>query len=418
MDSRPRRMALVLPSSLPLPLLSTIFNTIFNRFQAPLISLFSSAAMTTVAAGLRTALVVDLGWAETTVTSVYDYREVRCTRTVRSAKTLVDALHQLIKEALNESTTLTQVISFEECEDLACRFLWCRRPGKASVETSSTGLPTLHEQDESDVGVSQGLDHDGAVTIPLRTSKPPTNLQVPLQRLAELCEKQFLDPQCIPASFDDHELPVHLLIYRHLLQLPMDARAACMSRIVFTGGCANIVGLKGRIFDEVSSLVLEKGWDAVQGKGVQQLRSNPKVRRPASKQGGMGPVNATPAQDAGEQDGVWHDAANAVPEVDPIEQQLRKANGRDGQPEIQGVLRCAGSLGPWGGTSLVCQLKIPAMATIDRELWLLHGVNGASRPSEVDVTAQRRQSMGPGGLMRAASGAGQYPWTLGSWGNH
>src|SRR3569833_3590136 len=61
-DSRPRRVVLVLPSSLPVPLLSTTLDTIFNRFQSPTISLVSAPVMAAAAAGVRAALVVDLGW--------------------------------------------------------------------------------------------------------------------------------------------------------------------------------------------------------------------------------------------------------------------------------------------------------------------------------------------------------------------
>ncbi|TDZ29677.1 Serine--tRNA ligase [Colletotrichum spinosum] len=46
--------------------------------------------MSTLGAGMRSALVVDLGWAETVVTSVYEYREMRTSRTVRGGKMLVD----------------------------------------------------------------------------------------------------------------------------------------------------------------------------------------------------------------------------------------------------------------------------------------------------------------------------------------
>ncbi len=72
-----------------------------------------------------------------------------------------------------------------------------------------------------------------------------------------------------------------------------------------------------------------------------------------------------------EQDGVWHDAANAVPEVDPVEEQLKR--GRDEKPDAKGQLRAIESLGAWAGASLLVQLKVPAIATIDRELWCAAG---------------------------------------------
>jgi actin-related protein len=194
----------------------------------------------------------------------------------------------------------------------------------------------------------------------------------------------------------------------------MDVRAICIARIIFTGGCSKVLGLRRRIFDEVSRLVQERGWDPVQGKGVEAMKTNPKLKRRASRQASEGPTGlAQPADGGREQDGVWHDAANATPEVDPIEEQLRRRG--DQKPIVQGKLRAVESLGAWAGASLVTQLKVSAIATIDRELWLQHGAAGASRPSEVDFKAQQRQSMGAGGLIsRAAAGTS---WTLGAWGS-
>src|SRR5271167_4839021 len=99
-DSRPRKMALVLPSALPRPLLSSILDTIFNNFQSPTISLLSAPVLATVAAGLRAALVVDIGWAETVVNSIYEYREVQCRRSIRASKLLGQEMLKLLEEGI------------------------------------------------------------------------------------------------------------------------------------------------------------------------------------------------------------------------------------------------------------------------------------------------------------------------------
>jgi len=74
-------------------------------------------------------------------------------------------------------------------------------------------------------------------------------------------------------------------------------------------------------------------------------------------------------------------------------------------------MRAIESLGPWSGASLITQLKAPAIATIDRDIWQQQGAAGASRATEVDPKGQR-QSLGPGGLIRGAASS----WTLGVWG--
>ena len=422
-------MVVVASSSIPTPLLSTILDSLFNHFFPPTVSLLSAPISTAVAAGVRSALVVDIGWHETLATSVYEYREVRCDRTVRGGRMLVNQMHRLLARLLagaqgethgsDPEDTHQDIISFDECDDITSRLTWCHPPrhGSSSPTKPDEALPTVQEQDESEphdpVSSSDGPE---TVSVPLTTASPPTFLDISYTQLTEPCENTFFDSQYSHASFDDHELPLHLLIYRSLLQLPLDVRAVCMSRIIFTGGSSKVLGLRKRVMDEVSRLVQERGWDPVVGKGVEQLKQNPKLNKRGSRKARRdGPIeNDSPADPAGEsQDGVWHDAANAAPETDPVEEQLRK--GSDAKPKVQGEIRAIDSVGAWSGASLLTQLKIPAVATIDRELWQQQGVSGAVKASEVDLKAQQRQSMGPGGLMRNAVAGSN--WTLGIWGS-
>jgi len=93
-------MVLALPSALPLPLLSTILDALFSNFQAPTISLMSTPALTAVAAGLRAALVVDIGWEEAVVTGVYELRELQSHRTVRATKLLCRDMLKILGAAV------------------------------------------------------------------------------------------------------------------------------------------------------------------------------------------------------------------------------------------------------------------------------------------------------------------------------
>lgn len=338
---------------------------------------------------------------------------------------LVEHTHKLLAKHLsqvqnepsgNDAANVDQehLLSFEECSDITTRMVWCKpRKTPTGAEPSSDGLPTVHEQDEAEARNPPSAGKTRMTTIPLKSCQSPTSLELPFDALAEPCEDIFFDPQRPHCSFDDHELPLHLLVYHSLVRLPLDVRALCMSRIIFTGGCSSVLGLRGRIFDEVSRLISERGWDPVQGRAVERLRSNPKLKRKGARQAADSPAG-TPLQQLGGsegEDGVWHDAANTVPEIDPIEEQLKR--GTDQRPRVQGELRAIESLGPWSGASLVTHLKAPAIATIDREIWQQHGAAGASRASDVDHRTQR-QSLGPGGLIRgSATGSA---WTLGVWG--
>lgn len=427
-------MVCVLPSDLPIPLLSAVLDTLFTRFQPPTVSLLSPTVSLPVAAGVRSALVVDLGWNETVVTGVYEYREVHRARSIRGGRMLTEQTHDLLARHIpptatepaatqsgdKSSKTREYVLSFEECSGIATRLVWCKAsPRSPATKPTEEGLPTVqeyeeHEESDDEPG-NKSQEKPAVIDIVLNSADSPISLRLLFDALAEPCETAFFDSKYSACSFDDDELPLHLLIYQSLLKLPLDVRSICMSRLIFTGGGTNVLGLRQRIFDEVSYLVHTRGWDPVYGKAVDQLRTNPKLKKRVTKQAGDGPAGVKPhtgGSNGSEQDGVWHDAANVVPEVDPIEEQLKK--GMDKRPRVEGELRAVESAGAWSGASLITHLKIAAVATIDRDLWLYHGALGASKPGEVDSKATQRQSLGAGGLMRGAPTSSS--WTLGAWG--
>ncbi|KAK0651508.1 hypothetical protein B0T16DRAFT_322284 [Cercophora newfieldiana] len=419
-DSRPRRMVCVLPSGLPIPILSTTLETLFSRFLSPTVSLLSIPVAVAVGAGVRSALVVDLGWSETVVTSVYEYREVRTDRSVRAGRMLTEQTHKLLAGHLTQAQKkpgagpddIEHVLSFEECSEVTSRVVWCKPSHHSSATNPEDGLATVEEQDETDSRNHPSGGAHATTTIPLRSGATPASLELSHDQLAEPCENTFFEPQCSPRSFDDHELPLHLLVYRSLLELPLDVRAVCMSRIIFTGGCAKVLGLRGRIFDDVSHLIRERGWDPVQGKASGKLGTASRLKKRGSRQASGGPTSVQPDGAGGEeQDGVWHDAANTVPEVDPVEEQLRRSRDRKEHLQVHGKMRAVESLGAWSGASLVTQLKAAAIATVDRDVWQQQGTAGASRAGDVDTKSQR-QSVGPA-IRGATSGSS---WTLGVWG--
>ncbi|KIH91463.1 hypothetical protein SPBR_01445 [Sporothrix brasiliensis 5110] len=473
-----------------------------EAFTNPSVSLLSAPVAAAVAAGLRSALVVDLGWAETVVTSVYEYREVSSTRSVRAGRLLIQSVHDLLagviapeyqeKDAKGRPVATTpsaranreHVLSFDECEDVAARLVWCRQtesgPSKNNARPAAAALPTegvlatVAETDETEEdghstrpGTGSSRANGARTTsVPLQSCSPPKTLSLSFDQLAEPCETTFFggmgEGLDIPASWDDEELPIPLLIFRHLQHLSVDVRAVCMARIIFVGGCTGVLGLRGRIFDEVARLIDEQGWEGVRGKGFAQYKANAKRQKkkkgtPDSRKrgrdggsdvnananadgNGSHPISPTSSADSAESaDGVWHDAANARPEIDPVEEELRKTRMRSdstapavsgGQPQqqghINGQMRAAETLGAWSGASLLAQLRVPALAVVDKEQWTQQGgVLSAVRPSDVDAKQQmQRQSMGHGGLLRSvvgggsggASGSGTASWTLGSWG--
>ena len=426
-------MALVLPSTLPIPLLSTVLDSLFTHFQPPTISLMSAPVLTTFAAGLRAALIVDIGWAETVVTGIYEYREVLSRRSTRAGKLhgeemfrmLVDTIdHTALKEDPPEgklSTRSRQVLSFEECEDIIARMAWCNPAQKEEPKLSSRGLTPVEEEDEfqssmRSLKISGKGPEESVVSISLRSTVPPRTLRLPFSKLAEPCEVALFASDVVSQYCDDEELPLHLLVYRSLLQLPVDIRSMCMPRILFVGGASNIPGLKERIIDDVSALADQHGWDPVRGKAVEQFRTNPNIQN-RRKQLGSGPTEIL-----GENEDEFDaqalrpaSAALAEQESDLIFNKLKQFTEKGIKPVELGYLRSVESLGAWSGGSLLSQLKIPAVSVVDRDQWLSHGVSGASRDPDVAVNLNsKRQSMGPAAFKSGA--IERSGWTLGLWG--
>lgn len=375
--------------------------------------------MAAVGAGVRSALVVDIGWAETVVSSVYEYREIKHSRTIRAGRMLVQQVHDMLAGHLHPDTTgqgegepVEHLLSFDECEDITSRFAWSRQMASTLDTRSQEGLAPVPEQDESTTKHDEGTQDSPAVSISLAScAGAPRSLEIPLQQLSDPCEKTFVNGQYSEASFDDQEMPLPELIYKHLLSLPIDARASCMSRILFTGGGAKIPGLRRRVFDEVCQIIRNRGWDPVLGKGADKVRDRERKRRNHS----IVPSDASGASEAPEHDIPSEPGQTGRRESATATESVNRMPNREakGDGGVHGKPRAIESLGPWTGASLAMHLKTVAVANIDREIWLQQGVHGASRASDVDMKAQQRQGLGLGLLRGAPSSV---PWTLGAWG--
>ncbi|EPE32595.1 Actin-like ATPase [Glarea lozoyensis ATCC 20868] len=414
-------MTLILPSALPLPLLSTILDTLFTNFQAPTISLLSSPALSTAAAGLRSGLVVDVGWRETVVTSVYEYREVQTLRSTRATKLLGEEILMMLSRLINPELSqmknpdaraaARELLSFEECEEVVTRMAWCG-PGqnKSPPEEHTDGLASVKEEDEfrssmRSLKIWGGTETEPQVSIPLKSCSPPRTLEVAFSNLSDPCEDALFAKGVPESELDDEEMPLHLLIYRSLLKLPTDVRSICMARIILVGGGSKLPGLKSRVLNELSTLVQQRGWNNVQGKAVEAYRNNPKLNKARSRNFDDGPIPVTAGQEV---------PAYLQPhDEDPIEEALRRESRKRNPPMEEGSLRAIDSLGAWSGGSLLSHLKVPAVSVIDKDQWLQHGSLGASRGGEISVSS--RQSMGPGAFKTAGGGGDRSSWTLGLW---
>ncbi|KAF1941114.1 actin-like ATPase domain-containing protein [Clathrospora elynae] len=416
LDTKPRRILLAMPPRMPHALMSTLLDVLFTSFQAPSITLMSTPILAAVAAGLRSALVVDIGWAETVVTAVCEYREVHERRSVRAGKRLSEDMAKLLNTELDEDAEQGAPkadVSFDEAEEVLTRVGWCRpnpRSNRRTVYFPAREAPVLEEFEDAVESPPP------TITIPFPKHTPPTELKVPLASLAKPTENALFAPELALSDFDDEDLPLHHLIYRTLVQLPVDVRRLCMSRIVITGGVSSLPGLKTRILKELEVLVQSNGWDPVKSYGKASAWREEKLRNKREdlemrKQEGedtvslsLDPNDPPPPIPAALQE---HDE-------DMIDTKFAQLAVRTGPPPasvVGGVIRGVETLGAWAGASLVAQQRIKGIVEIERERYLKDGLHGASREKEASFIAQR-QSMGPG---LAAKGGERASWTLGVW---
>ena len=429
-DQKPRRLVLVLPSIMPHQLLSSVLSSIFLNFQFPSITLFSAPILHTVAAGCRSSLVVDIGWAETVVTAIYEYREVKQTRTTRATKTILLQMVSMLKQYDNQLAEKTAAEDSDEAsvqadvdivEEVTARMAWCPKKVAKSNSPSGQHLPAplqkvqaLDTILEEDLAETTKGKQDPIVTVPSPFFHNRT-LDVPFSHFGIPVEIALLATGKATRDLDDNEQAVHLLIFRTLLTLHPDTRASCVSRIIITGGGSNIPGLKTRLLDEVSALVEERGWQGVEGKAADDRRRrlreiSPNQQHDSAKNelkagdtAAVEPSGPKPAVPAALQEQIY----------DEITQKLDRDRIKGTKPAVLGVIRGVESLGAWAGGSLLASLKVKGVVDIERDTFLQHGLTGARKEAENSGALQHRQSVGPniarGGIPERQG------WTLGAW---
>ncbi|KAI4126284.1 MAG: hypothetical protein LQ347_005032 [Umbilicaria vellea] len=428
-DLKPRRLILVLPPVMPHPLLSTLLSTLFNNFRSSSISLVPTPVPITIAAGVRSGLVVDVGWNETSVTAVYECREVHHCRSTRAMKLVTLEMGRLLdryqkgfrgleKHSKDTGSQDEEVlnVAFDQAEEATIRIAWCGTSIDANgippqSQDLAQGLIALSIAERGDFE-SDEAKLDPLISIPV-SSSPYRTLDIPFSKFGEPAESALFAKGQTDHDLDDQERPLHKLIFRALLSLPPDVRGICMARIIVTGGGSNIPGLKTRILRDLEALVQTRGWDSIIGKAaderrrrLEEITSN---RQRASKP--PPPQKTTESiDDPPESTVTTNQAAFEDQTPDPIAQKLRQKEAESSKPSVSGVFRIVDSLGAWAGASLVTGLRIQGVVEVEKDAFLQHGLAGAKKDAGVSVVAQR-QSFGAG-ITRPGVGDGA-TWTLG-----
>lgn len=423
LDSKNKRMVLVLPSLMPHRLLSSVLSSIFSNFQTPSITLFPSPVLIAVAAGCRAGLVVDIGWAETTMTAVYELREVFCARTTRATRLVTLRMADLLKEYAEPGAADTRNQAsplddeelgpgefspdsryFDFAEEVSSRIAWCPiEPPPAITSSEDTTAAQTPEQGERVGGTTpedpqQPHEHTN-ISIP-SPLPPRKTLQIPFDKLSEPVEDGLFATGKDLHELDDHEQPLPQLLHKTLLFLPPDVRSQCMARITITGGGSNIPGVKTRLLNALKSIVEARAWDPVSGNVATEARKHLETVRSTRMNKAATGVQETTTT-----------TQHLQPQVkDATDEKIEAGKMKNSTVTAAGEIRGVETLGAWAGGSLVAGLKVKGVVEVERDTFLANGLAGARKESEITHATQRMSILGP------RSGLGEKTgWTLGTW---
>jgi hypothetical protein len=344
--------------------------------------------MVIAGAGLRSGLVVDVGWEETVITAIYEYREVQVRRSVRAMKALtveIGGLLDAVRKDQDETLRDTLVLDFDFVEEFTDRAGSCH----ALLPTRGMDLAAKTEAMNLEERSSAGPTQD-CLVIDWPADASSRSISISLQALHQACLDTLITPRNEEHP-DDHEQSISQLLYRSLLALSADVRSICMARIIFTGGGTAVAGLAQHILDTTNTIIREHGWTPVRGEHFK------------SKSSGLAELAQGRAVPADTQHHI------TLPGTDDfVEEMLFKQKSKDAHPPVPAVLRQVDSLGPWAGASLIASLKAKSFVEIERERFLSHGLAGAHRDFDPSILHQQRAT--------AAKGNERTSWTLAGWG--
>lgn len=366
LDAKPRRAVLVVPSLLPTPLVEVALRVLFQASaQPPAVTLLSTPLLACVGAGIRNGLVVDIGWEETVVTAVGEYKAVAEQRSVLAGKALTGEMGEMLNKVLSDDEW--DGITFSFAEDVTQRMGWCKPQ-----------VPSTHKGD------------DKIISIPIPNRRPRKTLDLPFSRLAEPTESVFFSPSP-DTTPDDHELPVPQLIYNALLALPLELRAICMSRIILTGSTSKLPGLRRRLLQELEHLIATRGWDIVHNYGSASSSKVPlHYRMHDLSVGNMSRTKSSTHSVHLTQDSSSPQPRHQQPVENPVHvpaherphdhltdwrsQMAAREASKGRVEEVKGVVRAVETLGAWAGASLVGAMRIKGVVEVEREEFVRSGL--------------------------------------------
>ncbi|KAK6536592.1 hypothetical protein TWF281_000819 [Arthrobotrys megalospora] len=401
-ESKSKRLLIILPPVFPLAIQNTLSHLLFLHFQPPTITYLSSPVLSCLAAGLRSALIVDIGWQETTITPVYELRPLTSyiKFSSRGSKSLVEVFGQLLWNTIKhpgDDESWWRIFNWSEVEDLLSRFGWCKSSADAREAARQRarvafGLPVepaeveeFNEDGEkirktsADIRAQKRREviGDAKLEVEFKTlliEEKNTKMQLPFEAMSVAAEYAFFLPSWtkvqsfkgeegggyipVPAVEelmegcqgraeyeDESEYTLPYLVFLALLHCPVDVRATCIPRIVITGGAANMPGLKSRILGDLKELVEERGgWELVK---TRNKKGDDRQRELVEKKPKKVEVEMLQS------------------EKDDLRIKHAKIGG-----VAPGTIRGVETMGPWIGGSILSGARIKGTVEVEREKFM------------------------------------------------
>jgi actin-related protein 10 len=230
-NSKDYRVVVVEPVLCPSDFRNTLARALLYHFSAPHVAFMPSPLLSVFSLGRQTALVVDIGWRETTVLPLYE--GVPVMTAWQSTSNAAHTVHDTVLQSVLERGTVTDTQTRED------------KPA------STLNLEELVEASLEDIIVTacavRGLDSERtAPDIPFPLSQQFT-LSIP-GSIRDRCAEGLFEDEA-----GDQSLPAAVL--QSLLKCSCDCRRALSGNILVVGGMASLPGFNYRLKQELERLV-------------------------------------------------------------------------------------------------------------------------------------------------------------------
>lgn len=260
LDPRQQRIAVPENPLWPDALREIISKVLLKNLHVLSLVFLPSPVLDLISAGLRSGIVVDLGWEESFVYPVYDLRLLmtESRATVRGSK----QLHTNVEQVLADLNETDEEISFEVVERVVSSSLYAGAENRRMM-----GIPLVPKMVVPGTPPGESSSKSGETRrLELTSDK---FIEIPNNLLQKAVSTTFFGVN--EGGNDDDEQDLARLVSDVIFNLSMDVRGATQSTIVFVGGASAIPGLQSKVLQEIRRLLRKK--DIAAASSVMAARS-------------------------------------------------------------------------------------------------------------------------------------------------